>query len=148
MDGNEALRNAQQFVADAMDQNLMRFKPGAKIAVLVRRPPQPDQDFMMTNDMIGEMVELLKRRQKTTRAGAPTKSGFYWAKWKIADEGSPKTEEYNSYLPQKTWEVVEVFRNTVDSADPEHLRVHIAGVSDSQSLENFFWGEGPLEAPL
>ena len=77
----------------------------------------------------------------------PTKPGFYWAKWRIADQDDAMTEEYESYLPCNKWGVVDVFENCLDTSVAEYLRVHIPGVSDGQSLENFFWGPGPLEPP-
>jgi len=77
----------------------------------------------------------------------PTKPGFYWAKWRVADQDDPMTAEYESYLPCSNWEVMDVFENCADETDPEYLRVHVPGVSDSQSMENFFWGPGSLVAP-
>lgn len=77
----------------------------------------------------------------------PSKPGFYWAKWRLADQGDAKTAEYESYLPCDKWEVVDVFVNGGDPADPNFLRVHVPGVDDGQSRENFFWGPGPLLAP-
>lgn len=71
---------------------------------------------------------------------APAKHGFYWAQWRIADEGTQDDGE----LPAiGTWEVVDVFVNDIDG----NMRVHVSGVSKSQSIENFFWGPGPLEPP-
>lgn len=81
-------------------------------------------------------------------AVTPTRPGFYWAKWRIADQGQPMTAEYESYLPCDNWEVVDVFENNLDRDAEDHLRVHVPGVSDSQSIENFFWArQGPLDPP-
>lgn len=77
----------------------------------------------------------------------PKSEGFYWAKWRIADDGRPKTAEYESYLPSNKWEVMDVFENNHDADAEDHMRVHVPGVSDSQSIENFFWGPGPLVPP-
>lgn len=74
----------------------------------------------------------------------PTKPGFYWAKWKIADEGTP---EGDLQTPSNTWEAVDVFENCIDPEDDEYLRVHVPGQAMSQSIENFFWGPGPLKVP-
>lgn len=76
----------------------------------------------------------------------PSVPGFYWAKWRLADQGDTKTAEYETYLPLNTWDVVEVFENQ-NSGVIDALRVLVSGVEDSQSLENFFWGPGPLVAP-
>lgn len=68
----------------------------------------------------------------------PTGAGFYWAKWKIADD---RTREAEELTPSDRWEVVEVVVNHVDREDPEHLRVSVSGVECSQPLDGFFWGE-------
>ena len=73
----------------------------------------------------------------------PKKPGFYWAQWRILADGS-STEDLP---PVGTWEVVDVFANTFDPSDPEHFRVHVAGESKGQPIENFFWGPGPLQPP-
>jgi len=50
-------------VSDYMDKIKRRFKPGARITVLVRRPGYPEQDFVMTDDEIeGAIACLLRRR--------------------------------------------------------------------------------------
>jgi len=74
----------------------------------------------------------------------PAHPGFWWAKWKIADEG---TREGGELTPSDEWEVMHVFSNTLDNTHPEHLMVFVPGVEKPQSLENFFWGPGPLEEP-
>ncbi len=56
------LQIAQQNVAALMDEILQVFKPGAKIAVLVRRPGLPDEDFMMTDDDPREAIAMINRR--------------------------------------------------------------------------------------
>lgn len=67
----------------------------------------------------------------------PTEPGFYWGKWKIADDG---TVEGDELTPSDEWEIVQVFRNCLDTSNSEYLRVSVCGVEKSQSLENFFWG--------
>ena len=74
----------------------------------------------------------------------PAKPGFYWAKWKIASEG---TRDGDELTPSDDWEVVEVFVNCMEPEDPEYLMVNIPGVAQCQPIENFFWGPGPLKAP-
>lgn len=79
----------------------------------------------------------------TARYSTPEQPGVYWAKWKIAEDG---TVEGNELTPSSRWEAVQVFENGGD--DPtDFLRVLIPGVQKSQSLENFTWGPGPLEEP-
>lgn len=79
----------------------------------------------------------------TKRWATPTEPGFYWAKWKIADESDNKAE-YDTYLPDNTWEVMDVFENHLRKNEPDYLRVRIPGIEDSLSLENFFWGPGAV----
>lgn len=61
------LEIAQVNVADHMDSILRVFKPGAKITVIVRRPGQPEQDFLMTDDDLEEVSRLIERRRVAAR---------------------------------------------------------------------------------
>lgn len=61
----------------------------------------------------------------------PTKPGFYWAKWRIADDG---TRDGGELTPSSKWEVVEVHEDT------HGLAVFVAGVEQPQAVDNFFWG--------
>lgn len=70
-------------------------------------------------------------------SAAPTKAGFYWAKWRICDDGTADEAEF---VPQTTFEPVIVVNN-MEGIEREPLRVLVAGVARSQSLENFFWGD-------
>lgn len=74
----------------------------------------------------------------------PSKEGHYWAKWRIADEG---TKEGDEQTPCHEWEVMHVVENCNDETSPEFLKVMVPGVSKWQSIENFFWGSGPLKTP-
>jgi len=74
----------------------------------------------------------------------PRNPGFYWAKWRIADEG---TRDGDEATPSDKWEVVEVFMNSTEPTDDEYMRVSIPGVDRSQHITNFVWGPGPLKPP-
>ena len=74
----------------------------------------------------------------------PKCAGFYWAKWKIAAEG---TREGDELTPSRNWEVMQVFVNCVDKDDDEYLMVSVPGVEQAQALDSFYWGYGPLPAP-
>lgn len=67
----------------------------------------------------------------------PHHEGFFWAKWRIADEG---TVEGDILTPCDDWQVVNVYENGPSPKHPEWLRVMVPGVQSSQSVENFFWG--------
>lgn len=62
-----ALFETQQTVAGYMERITKLFKPGVKIAVLVRSPGFPDRDFMMTDDAIPELRAMLDRRDAQTQ---------------------------------------------------------------------------------
>lgn len=72
----------------------------------------------------------------------PSKPGFYWAKWMIADDHLPDT-----VAPFKTWEPVEVYLHDFLEEpseyleEPSELRVWTTGTEHSQSLDCFHWGD-------
>ena len=74
----------------------------------------------------------------------PSEAGFYWAKWRIAAEG---TRDEDDFIPSDDWEVVEVFQNSFDKNEEDHFLVHVCGVEKGQSIKDFFWEGGPLMAP-
>lgn len=57
------LARVQESVANLMDRIREHFKPDAKVSVLVRRPGLPERDFLMTNDIVPEIIAALLRRQ-------------------------------------------------------------------------------------
>jgi hypothetical protein len=78
----------------------------------------------------------------------PTGEGFFWAKWKIATEGTDtcrKCGHENSCWERDggpdEWEIVQVVENTTNKDDDEHLMVQVLGVSRWQPLDCFYWGE-------
>ena len=76
-----------------------------------------------------------------THPTPPAAAGFYWAKWRIAEEGSTTFISENT-TPDIGWEVVEVHEN-----GPDELRASLAGESLSQPLENFVWWPERLVPP-
>lgn len=73
----------------------------------------------------------------------PKEPGWYYAKWRIADDG---TREGDELTPSNKLECVEVFKNCLDRDNPEYLMVSVAGVERAQSVENFYW-IGPVPMP-
>lgn len=75
--------------------------------------------------------------------GVPTEFGFYWAIWKLADDGTFEgpgyTQDDKDGVMSHRWEVVELVES-VDHSDDEWLKVSVSGVGKSQSPENFIWG--------
>lgn len=79
-----------------------------------------------------------------TNLNVPHAAGFYWAKWKIAAEG---TREGAELTPSDAWEVVQVFENCLDRDDDEFLMVSVPGVEQCQALDSFYWCLTRLEEP-
>lgn len=73
----------------------------------------------------------------------PHQPGWYWAKWRIAEDGSSTFGG-----PEDEWKIVEVETLGVGyDRDPDTLVVSVIGEPKMQNLENFVWGAGPLEMP-
>jgi hypothetical protein len=71
----------------------------------------------------------------------PVLPGYYWAIWRSADAG---TRFADVLTAPGGWEVVWVIDNGLER---ERYRVLLPGVEESQSVENFTWGPGPLHRP-
>lgn len=76
----------------------------------------------------------------------PTKPGFYWALWISPAPGTFEADDL--VFPAPTWEVVEVWVNYLgddeDDEDTPKYGVSVTGVRETQWLENFKWGAGPV----
>lgn len=74
----------------------------------------------------------------------PDSPGFYWAKWRIPEDG---TEDEEHWVSVDKWEVVEVHDNFGNDEQP--LLASVPGVRQTQSLENFVWHKpvAPMEVP-
>lgn len=78
------------------------------------------------------------RYDKASRTLIPSHSGYYWAKWRIAADGTHEGEEQT---PSDTWEIVQVNENNVDDPDDdEYLSVSVPGVQQTQWRDCFVWG--------
>ncbi|WAJ27118.1 hypothetical protein [Jiella sp. R10] len=55
------LDRVRQQVAAHLDVIGHLFIPGAKLTILVRRPGEPDCDFLMTNDEMSEVAAMVAR---------------------------------------------------------------------------------------
>jgi len=128
---------------------LFTIKPNGQI---VRGPAFTTDDDMSLRfwEILGEAFPLFRAqllqaaKQEQPRTQQPTAPGFYWAKWRIASEG---TREADELTPSDDWEVVEVFENCINKQDPEYLMVFVPGVEKGQPLDGFVWGSGVLEPP-
>lgn len=76
---------------------------------------------------------------------APTKPGFYWARWMTPAKGTHEADEVK--WPLTHWEIVEVWENFVgegcEADATEKFAVSVTGVRESQRLKNFQWDVGP-----
>lgn len=91
-----------------------------------------------------EPIELEDLGTEVRAMSIPMKPGYYWAKWRIASDG---THEGEHLTPSDTWEIVQVNDNNVDDpADDEYLSVSVPGVRETQWRDDFVWGE--FVAPL
>lgn len=57
----DPLQEVRADVAGHMDEIKRYFKPGAKVTVMVRFPGHPTRDFMMTDDDLSGLREMLDR---------------------------------------------------------------------------------------
>ncbi len=87
---------------------------------------------------------MTPRMPTPTHYPTPNGKGFFWAKWRVASEGTADSDELT---PSDRWEVVHVFENGLEQDEPEFLMAFVLGVDQVQALENFIWGPGPLTPP-
>lgn len=77
----------------------------------------------------------------------PMLPGYYWAKWRIAAEG---TVEGDELTPSDFWEIVQVNENDPNwernPAEDMALSVSVSGVGETQWRDCFVWGD--FVAPL
>jgi len=96
-------------------------------------------EYRRCTDRLGPLDKLADRRRTT-----PIGAGWYWAEWRIPDDGTHDEEHFLIGPP----EVVEVFSNRYDEEEGMvDLRAAVSGVRESQSLDNFVWLSGKLELP-
>lgn len=74
----------------------------------------------------------------------PQEPGFYWAKWRIPEDG---TADEDQFVFVDKWEAVEVHA-ALGETDAD-FRVSVAGVERTQSVENFVWAMPvrPIQSP-
>lgn len=68
----------------------------------------------------------------------PRSPGYYWAKWRIAADGTHEGEELT---PSNQWEIVQVNDNGGEEGTLEELSVAVFGVRETQWRDCFVWGE-------
>ncbi|WP_193188863.1 hypothetical protein [Nisaea sediminum] len=73
----------------------------------------------------------------------PTAEGWYFAKWRVATDG---TRDGDELTPSDSIDCVQVVLNTVDPTSRDRFRAFVVGVERSQSLDGFVW-IGPVPMP-
>jgi hypothetical protein len=145
---------------------LVEEKPPPVVSVAGLAPGQVTDIEARCADLEGELAEMTNERNEllarvaslevaveNSRPGArgaiPAEPGYYWAKWRIASDG---TVEGDELTPSDTWEIVQVNLNAPYAAhdDPERLSVSVPGVQKGQWLDCFVWGGrvAPLQREL
>lgn len=125
---------------------IIHFQPiGAPCCVVCGRDPNvsPTQPYCINiKTYLREPRRCVLPRY--AKSSAPTKPGFYYAKWRICDDG---TADEQHFEPHDNIEIVEVFCD--DNRDPEEgkWRAFVPGVALSQNAENFVWF-GPVLMPI
>ena len=90
-------------------------------------------------------------KPKLARFPVPTRPGFYWAEWRIVEDGSfPDMPQWDD-KPAPGLYVVDVWSRVPDGddmgLDDEVLVAELPGIVKSQPLDNFVWRSGRLEEP-
>lgn len=88
--------------------------------------------------------ELIPAR-KLKSFPAPTTRGFYWCKWRIAEDDTHEADKIE--WPQDSLIIVEVFFAEHGDNDQPVFRADVPGYARTQSVENFIWYSGPIEPP-
>ncbi|MFD2679052.1 hypothetical protein [Camelimonas lactis] len=74
---------------------------------------------------------MRRGRAKAAQAKPSLRTGYYWAKWQTAVEG---TRDASTLTPSDTWEIVQLTDLDEDAA------VAVAGVEKWQRRDCFIWG--------
>lgn len=81
---------------------------------------------------------------KLVRFPTPDRPGYYWAEWRIVEEGSFPESKHWEDEPVPGLCVVEVWSNDGVGGD---LWADVPGVDVRQPLDNFVWRSARLEEP-
>lgn len=103
--------------------------------VSLKSPHLPIDSYNLILNTFKAELET-RRRVNDGRLYVPKTEGFYWAKWRIADDG---TKEGDELTPSNEWEVVQLVNG--GSIDEPHFYASVPGVEKVQSIENFIWGK-------
>lgn len=96
-------------------------------------------EYRRCTDAIEEARDTAKKSHSV-----PTEPGWYWAEWRIAEDGTFEREADDT-TPQTWPEVVEVFDR--GSLDEPELRAAVTQIAKAQGLDCFVWRSGRLEPP-
>ncbi|MFT8778242.1 MAG: hypothetical protein ABF893_16535 [Gluconacetobacter liquefaciens] len=74
-------------------------------------------------------------KQQAPSHPMPDQEGHYWAKWRIASDG---TRDGDELTPSNKWEIVQV--NDNNGKEMMRFTVSVPGVEAAQWLDCFVWG--------
>lgn len=106
-------------------------------------PEQAALDTALAFNKIDQLQQIYTETAMSAKHQMPQEPGYYWAKWRIAAEG---TVEGDELTPSDDWEIVQVnwnilgWEDQTDEENPERLSVSVCGVQQCQWREDFFWG--------
>jgi len=87
-------------------------------------------------------------RPALARFPTPTEPGFYWAEWRIAEDGTWPLDDRGVELEHVVSSRPEVVRVVVDlNAEDWKLVAEVAGFEKEQELDNFVWRSARLREP-
>lgn len=64
----DPVAHAAEVATEHMEAVRALFMPGVKITLAVRRDGRPEHDFLLTDDDLGEVIAMLRRRQEAYQA--------------------------------------------------------------------------------
>ena len=84
-------------------------------------------------------------RPSLQQYSAPSEPGFYWAEWRIVEDGTwaPDVKEDDILYQPCTYPIVVQVSQTYD--EDNHLIAEVPGVEKEQPLDNFVWRSGKLK---
>ena len=130
-------------VACAVDlEPLLKALPGRGVRHATCRNPR-DFATIYPNDRFRRCIDQPEPIPPRRDFPTPVTEGWYWAEWRISDEGTSSRSDYAGV--GAPLDVVQVLN--LGSPDEPCWRVFVAGVDASQGLDCFVWRSGKIDEP-
>jgi hypothetical protein len=90
-----------------------------------------------------------QRDQPPTRFPTPTEIGYYWAEWRVAEDGtySEGVDHIIGFHAEVVWVIDNDDYYPDDPRDEPEFVVKVFGFETEQQLDNFVWRSGLLASP-